>query len=152
VVFEDPHYQELWAMSEDALRAWLAAHPDLERDAVGVDGISLLHHAVVANATTAVEILAATDVDHRDRWGNTALWRAVFHLPESADALAVLLAAGADPDVKNNHDVSPRDLADALPDSSGIFDVTAPAEDDTGPIPSAPSTELAVYGEEPDGA
>lgn len=55
-------------------------------------------------------LAAGSIVDSTDRFGNTPLWRATFsHHNEIID---LLLEYGADPDLKNNHGISPRLLAE----------------------------------------
>ncbi|OHV05079.1 hypothetical protein BKN37_07280 [Mycobacterium talmoniae] len=66
---------------------------------------------LVAEEAAAVLVEAGADVNRRDRWGNTPLWRAVYHLPRTDAIAALLLDHGADPTAKNNHDISPLDLA-----------------------------------------
>ncbi|TAL43997.1 MAG: ankyrin repeat domain-containing protein, partial [Salinibacterium sp.] len=66
---------------------------------------------------------AGAPVDARDSFGNTRLWRAVFAFQGGDPALIrLLLAAGADPDVKNHTDRSPRDMAHIF-DRPGVRDV-----------------------------
>ena len=53
-------------------------------------------------------------VDTPDGHGNTALSTAVFNSRGRGELIEILLAAGADPDIENNHGVSPRSLADRI--------------------------------------
>jgi ankyrin repeat protein len=50
-------------------------------------------------------------VDHRDRFGNTPLWRAVFDSRGEVATAELLLQAGANPDNVNEAGTTPRDLA-----------------------------------------
>jgi len=56
-----------------------------------------LHHAVDIAAADTVETLldAGADVDLRDRWGNTPLWRAVYLGTGGEKIVDLLLAHGA---------------------------------------------------------
>lgn len=51
-------------------------------------------------------------IDATDSFGNTALWRAVMAKRE--DVVALLLAAGANPEISNKSGVSPRSLSETL--------------------------------------
>jgi ankyrin repeat protein len=77
------------------------------------DGKTVLHSAVDADDVDAVEALIAhgADLEARDRWGNTALWRAVYQLPGSRRMVTTLLDRGADPHTANNHGATPAGLA-----------------------------------------
>ena len=66
------------------------------------------------------------EVDPRDVFGDTPLWRAVSTFQEDAQVIRLLLAGGADPRASNHHGVSPLDLAvttgkaDRIPWSVGL--------------------------------
>lgn len=107
-----------WSASSDATviaaeLKQLLADGRLDLDEVDDDGRTPLHQAIDLGAEDlAVSLVeAGADVHRRDRWGNTALWRAVYHAPGTDTLIDVLLEHGADPAAKNNHDVSPIDLA-----------------------------------------
>ena len=53
-------------------------------------------------------------VDAVDSYGNTPLHRAVFESMGRGDMILLLLKQGADRDRKNNHGVSPADLASTI--------------------------------------
>jgi uncharacterized protein len=57
-----------------------------------------------------VLLAAGSIVDSTDCFGNTPLWRATFR--GHNDVVALLVEYGADPDLKNNHGISPRRLAE----------------------------------------
>lgn len=70
-----------------------------------------------------VLVNAGAPVNARDSYGNTPLWRAVFAFQGGdPELIRLLLEAGADPDIKNNTDRSPRDMALTF-DRPGIRDV-----------------------------
>jgi ankyrin repeat protein len=79
-------------------------------------GWTPLHFAAQNNDEEAVRMLlkcgASTSVS--DEYGNTPLWRAVFSYRGGSECISALLEAGADPDVTNNHGVSPRSLAHTI--------------------------------------
>lgn len=90
----------------------------LDVDAVDDDGRTPLHRAIDLGAEDLAAFLVSigADVNLRDRWGNTPLWRAVYHAPGTDAIIELLLERGADPTEKNNHDVSPIDLAHKMTD------------------------------------
>ncbi|ORV15353.1 ankyrin repeat domain-containing protein [Mycobacterium celatum] len=90
----------------------------LDVDAVDDDGRTPLHRAIDLGAQDLAVFLVSigADVNLRDRWGNTPLWRAVYHAPGTEAIVDLLLERGADPAAKNNHDVSPIDLAHKMTD------------------------------------
>jgi hypothetical protein len=55
-------------------------------------------------------LAAGSIVDSTDSFGNTPLWRATFQ--RHNDVVALLVENGADRDLKNNHGISPRLLAE----------------------------------------
>jgi ankyrin repeat protein len=89
------------------------------------DGKTPLHQAIDLGAEDlAVSLVdAGADVNLRDRWGNTPLWRAVYHSPGTDTLIGVLLEHGADPAAKNNHGVSPIDLAAKMTDDETTADL-----------------------------
>jgi len=88
----------------------------LAPDAADHDGRTALHCAIDLGNEDAARALvnAGADVNALDRWGNSPLWRAVYHAPGSAAIIELLLEHGADPTVKNHHDVDALDLARRL--------------------------------------
>jgi ankyrin repeat protein len=77
---------------------------------------SPLHFAAQGYWPEVAELLLkrGATVDARDDYGNTPLWRAVFSSRGRGDVIKVLLSAGADKNLKNNHNVSPLDLANTI--------------------------------------
>lgn len=68
-------------------------------------------HAKTAQAL----LLAGAQVDARDRFGKTPLSVALFNVRNrDGEVIRVLLASGADPDLENNHGISPRRLAETV--------------------------------------
>lgn len=59
-------------------------------------------------------------VDIKDNYGNTPLFKAVFFSEGKTEMIKLLLDAGANPNEKNDSDVSPKELAENI----GSFDVT----------------------------
>ncbi|MBO0865994.1 MAG: ankyrin repeat domain-containing protein [Mycobacterium sp.] len=97
----------------------------LDIDEVNDDGKTPLHQAIDLGAEDlAVSLVdAGADVNVRDRWGNTPLWRAVYHAPGTEDLINVLLEHGADPAAQNNHGVSAIDLAAKMTDDEATADL-----------------------------
>jgi ankyrin repeat protein len=76
-------------------------------------GMTPLHFAAQQSQVEAARALldAGAVVDATDEHGNTPLWKAVFASKGEGELIALLLAAGADPDLANRHGTSPRALA-----------------------------------------
>ncbi len=85
------------------------ADPNAQDD----NGWTALHFASQANSAkaTAALVEAGAQLELRDSYGNTPLWRAVFNSRGDGDVIALLRLAGADPHAKNDHGVSPLSLA-----------------------------------------
>ena len=93
--------------------AYIQEHGD-EVSLADKDGFTPLHAAAHAqHADIAVLLIeAGADLNARNRFGNTALWVALFNVRETdGEVVRILLNAGADPDAQNNYGVSPRGLA-----------------------------------------
>jgi uncharacterized protein len=88
------------------------ANPDVQDK----NGFSALHFAAQDFRALAAKALlhAGAQVDLKDRFGNTALWRSVFNSRGRGEIIEMLLKNGADRLVKNNSDVSPIDLAQTI--------------------------------------
>lgn len=76
-------------------------------------GWTALHFAAQERHADIVAALleAGAAVDTRDAYGNTPLWRAAFSSKGDGAVIGLLRAGGADPDLKNESGVSPRELA-----------------------------------------
>lgn len=85
------------------------ANPNLQCD----QGWTPLHCATQLNSAECVSLLLAhgATLDLRDRFGNTALWRAVMASKGEGAVIAILLEAGANRDLANDSGVSPVALA-----------------------------------------
>lgn len=77
------------------------------------DGMTPLHHACIEKSYEAAKILleAGAAVDVRDKWGGTALGRAVYGKDGTVDLVRLLVEYGADPTIENNKGTSPLALA-----------------------------------------
>jgi len=76
------------------------------------DGWSPLHFAAQNDSSETVALLLSANIkiDAQDSHGNTALWKAVFNFQGDYSCIELLLAAGADLHLYNNHGVSPYQL------------------------------------------
>jgi len=74
-------------------------------------GLSALHVAVEKNEFDFVSLMlhSGVRVDLQDRFGNTALWRAMMDNVD-INIINLLIQYHADPDLKNNYGISARDL------------------------------------------
>lgn len=79
------------------------------------EGSTALHFAAQAHQPNLVQLLLdyQAPVDARDRLGNTPLFKALqtYRGDANGDAIWALMLAGANPNVKNTHDVSAFDLS-----------------------------------------
>jgi ankyrin repeat protein len=77
------------------------------------NGWTSLHFAAQEGSLEAVHALLerGADIDVQDSSGNTPLSEAVFRYTGDGGVVLALLKAGADPEKKNAHGVSPRSLA-----------------------------------------
>ena len=64
----------------------------------------------------AVELLlkSGVNVETKDIYGNTSLWRAVYSCKEKGDISKLLLDSGADIKNKNDSGISPIELAETI--------------------------------------
>jgi ankyrin repeat protein len=79
-------------------------------------GYSALHYASQNQSIEMVNLLIerGSIIDAIDANGNTPLWRAVFNSRGRGEIIQMLISAGADKKRKNNHGVSPLDLANSI--------------------------------------
>ncbi len=80
------------------------------------EGWAALHFAAQNQWETGIRSLVeyGAKIDLPDKHGNPPLFRAVFAYRGAGNAVALLLALGASPSLKNRHGVSPRDLAETI--------------------------------------
>lgn len=73
-----------------------------------------LHFAAINNQLEIAKILVefGAIIDARDKYGNTPLANAVFYSQGYPDLILFLKDIGANPDSRNNYDMSPRELAE----------------------------------------
>jgi ankyrin repeat protein len=76
-------------------------------------GLAPLHFAAQEFHTEAARVLlmAGAEVNAKDGFGNTPLAKAVFGSRGKGEMIRLLVAHGADKSLKNDHGVSPEDLA-----------------------------------------
>jgi ankyrin repeat protein len=89
-------------------------------------GFTPLHFSTQSNCLPVSEALlsAGAEVDAVDRNGNTPLSNAVFYSGGAGALITLLLRCGADPNLENNHGVSPIGLARTManPELVRFFD------------------------------
>ncbi len=98
----------------------------LDPRATDDNGFTPLHFATQSNSIPVSEALLAAGVEINavDRNGNSPLSNAVFYSGGKGSLIALLLNAGADPDLENFHGVSPIGLARTManPELIKFFD------------------------------
>jgi uncharacterized protein len=84
--------------------------------AAPVSGWAALHCAAQANcsATASLLVEAGADLELRDVFGNTPLWRATMAFKGNGSVIKLLLGAGANPNTENKSGVSPAALANTI--------------------------------------
>jgi ankyrin repeat protein len=100
-------------MEKDVPRVETLLSSGSDPNAVDDSGWTPLHFAARASTPEVVKLLlnAGAAVDPRDSFGNTPLWRAVFHSRGEGEVIRLLRTAGADPYIDNKHGSSPLKLA-----------------------------------------
>ena len=85
-------------------------------------GFTALHYCAQNQYFDIAKLLIdnGATVDVKDNYGNTPLFKAVFFSEGKTEMIKLLLTAGANPNEKNDSDVSPKELAENI----GSFDVT----------------------------
>ncbi|MNE77207.1 Ankyrin repeats (3 copies) [compost metagenome] len=74
-----------------------------------------MHYAVQNFLIKITEmLLEKSNVNAIDNYGNTVIWRAVFASEGRGEIIKLLLSKGADPNIKNNSNVSAMDLANTI--------------------------------------
>lgn len=88
-------------------------------------GFSPLHYAAQNSSSEILVLLlrAELNVNCQDKHGNTPLSKAVFAFRGDDSIIQSLITSGADPDIKNSHSVSPRNLADKISSKGISFDL-----------------------------
>ncbi len=93
------------------VQAYLEAGWDVnEKDE---NGWTALHFAAQNNSVPIGRLLieAGADIEAKDSYGNTPLFRATFASQGDCSFIKLLLTIGADPNASNHHHVSPLMLA-----------------------------------------
>jgi ankyrin repeat protein len=86
------------------------------QNATDQQGWTAMHFAAQENWADGVRVLAeyVAAVNSQDANGNSPLSRATYFYVGKENAVEVLLQLGANPDLENNHGVSPRKLANRI--------------------------------------
>ena len=85
-------------------------------DDVDRAGWCALHFAAQDCSQKLVKMLvdAGANLELRDKYGNTPLWRATSNYKGGAEVISTLLEAGANPDAENKSGISPRSAANTI--------------------------------------
>ncbi|MHA4895358.1 ankyrin repeat domain-containing protein [Pedobacter sp. PWIIR3] len=75
-----------------------------------------LHYASQRYLPEVVKVLvhAGADLEVKDEYGNTPLWRATFSSDGRGEVIKLLLSKGANPNNQNNFGISPIKLAETI--------------------------------------
>lgn len=79
-------------------------------------GYSALHFAAQEQLSEIIAILAdaGANIEAKDKFGNTALFRATFYSKGKGETIRELLSRGANPNNENDHGVTPLSLAQQI--------------------------------------
>lgn len=79
-------------------------------------GWSALHYAVQNKFVSIIEKLinSIVNIEVKDDYGNTPLWRATFESKGDGEIIKILLDHGANPNNKNDSEISPKELAENI--------------------------------------
>ena len=109
-----PIFHAILAVSKEAIVQLSTDNPDLN----GHDskGWYPLHYAVQQYLVeiAALLIKAGADLEVKDTYGNTPLWRATFSSNGKGDMIKLLLANGADANNENSSGINPLKLANTI--------------------------------------
>jgi len=80
------------------------------------DSWTPLHFAAQANSLGVVKLLIenGANIEALEINGNTPLWVATMNFDKDTQVVTELVVAGADPDAKNIHGITPRDIEPEL--------------------------------------
>ncbi len=83
------------------------------------DAWTPLHFAAQERSAEVAKLLIenGADIDAKEINGNTPLWVAVMNSSQDTQVVGILVDAGANPDIKNNHGISPREIESELFDN-----------------------------------
>ena len=112
--------------NEDAFFSHIESIIDI--NAQDDNGMTLLHFAAEYSRISIVEKLieARIDLEIKDNYGNTALWKAVFNSRGNYEVVDLLLENLANPNSKNDAEKSPFELAVTMNDISLIGRLSEP--------------------------
>ncbi|MBD0852572.1 ankyrin repeat domain-containing protein [Maribacter arenosus] len=91
-------------------------HDGIDINQCDSNGWTALHFAAQNNDIRIGKLLIdkGASLDLQDKYGNSPLWRATFTSNGKGDFISLLLANGADRNLKNLNDISPVELAKTI--------------------------------------